>query len=236
VSRNPASFTTCDTCLQEYVLRRDDTGRNCSKVKIFFLILRDLLVLMVLIQAVLWALAGFLYLIDMEGDLSSVLHADDWPTVAVVYVGALLIALMIVGLIGCCGSLCWMFGLCVGRCQEVDERSYPYRGSGFWYYYFLCYCPPSPHYHSSSTQSSLSGVSGGGCVGCGGGDCKGDGIGTILAVIAIVLIVLGIIFSLIFLVGATIIIVQKHLTVLQKRDAAAEMVVVDLSREPAVAV
>lgn len=241
-SRNPLSFTRCDVCHNDYIITKKEEERTCTKSKIALLILRDVLIFLLFIQAFLWILTGVLYLFDYHHEILQ-LFPQSWAEVAVYYLSAIIVALLLIGL---CSTISFCFFICTcgkGCCNPVTHNTYHYNGWFFWDYYYACFIFPwiitprqpvprvavASSVSSTSSSSSLGGC--GDCCGscdCGGGD--GHICLIILLIIGAILVIIGLIVSTIFIVAVIFFIVQRHLSVLKKREDAQVDFVVDLSK------
>lgn len=242
MSSNPAFFTQCDVCTFQYILvpnEQYERERKCRQHKYRALVLRDTVLLLGAIQAIICGIAVIFYYGDSDRSFLSN-FPQSWqnnPKTAYYGFGFTLF----LALIGFVGTVLWCCNSC--KCDTNSFHSDPY-----WNCYFCCYCcsgPRSSGYHGGGTPyippSSGGGGGGGGCgncngcdCNCGGGDCKCDGdAGAILLVVALVAVVLfaliGVLVGFFFLSIVLQRIFQRHLDVLRKQGLAKAYKVMDLS-------
>jgi len=236
VSPNPKSFTTCDVCNTQYVLRERPDMKSSRVWRFALYFARDFFGAMLVIQAIIVSLAAICWALDKQDEAMRNVFPRNWSALAVYYVWGLFVFSIIAALYGiilglhaCC---------CGGNRKDVYHHShstYPY---GWGYYYIwvnpypgnyggccpTCDCSCSEHCCACTNCA----CTGGGC----GGKCdSNNGDGSALGMAALIVLIVGIVIGFIVMTVVATMILKKHADILNKRQDAREMEVVDLSRE-----
>jgi len=228
VSPNPKSFTECDVCKFRYMIIEMQTKNIFANVKFAFLVIRDMLAIFIIINALIAGLGYLGTLAKPEDQLEEYfpyihLVKQDWSpglkTFILIYECGVVLLLIIVGIIG---SLVSCVKCYRGRKssqhhhhQQYQDRYvgltpsyYPYN----WYcgdcYFVYCWWPNSSYSYGATncgccgSNVDLCGRNNnlGGCNGL--GDCKGGDCGkdgaSVLVIVILVIIIILILLGVVF--------------------------------------
>ena len=212
LNENGRGFNYCEVCHFEYIIEPvvDDPSADWRRLWIFrLLITRDIMAIVLLIQAFIIGLAFLTQAADKRDHAIRDLYPDGMSSFGVYYLSSLILFLAILGL----------FGL-IGYCCAMGSRNSSSTRSDTTCLY--CFC----------INTNSSNCNGGGncdCNGCGGGGGGGgEGAVVVLLVIVVLFAIIGI-FVGIFLGGIIVKdIVARHKKKLWLRQEAKKYVVKDL--------
>jgi len=241
VSPNTSSFSQCDVCHFDYQMTYDEPCFDWGPIKFTFLISRDFLILLAIVNTVTTLFSVLLYLINalpVEEDAFNYLNLPILPDIVMYWIAGWLLFFFCLGIFGIVVGFMWICN-CLTCCTAPEKPTYHSYHYGWGGYYFYAFWWPYPitydNYHHHN-------YSGGGCGNCncsGGscsvGNCNGGGGGgndsgllVVLLIIVIVIIVVGIIVGVILIILFGIRVADKHIHVLRARHKAGHWIVTDL--------
>jgi len=241
VSPNAASFSRCDVCNAEYKMELKTTGMDCSTCKFAFLISRDFLIFLVLLNGLTTLFSVLVWLIDGErlrDKLYEYVGVPEPPHLVTDWLAGWAVLLFFLGLFGIFASIMKLCNcLCCGEPTKPTYDSYNYGFGG--YYFYMCWMPYpidyGGHYHHHGWY--------GGCGNCGncncnchGGNCSsgdvkggGDGLIVLLLVVVLLIIIIGLVVGIFLIILFGMRVVGKHIHVLRTRERAGQWIVCDLA-------
>jgi len=226
VSPNPNSFTHCDVCGFEYLLKEPHEHKTLSrKMKFVFLVTRDFLSVLTVMQLIICLFGLIVWGIDKNRGRDA-FFPGNWSPFSIDYVCGLLAFFFLLGVYGVIVGM--YYCCCEQGHHDVTAYNYPY----FWGYYYIWFWP----YPSNTTCCPCCYVADcHSCFACNGcGDCNvgsGDGNNSLMAILLVVVIVVIVIGAIVGIVFATIIfskIVHRHMHIVKKLDEANSREVVDV--------
>lgn len=214
-TREDKAFSQCTECHAYYdmVCVTNDTWSEacCRRSRFCAYLTRDLLVLILLSQAVVFFFAGFIYLIDMHGH--SLLHLSRMHNATLFYYGAgWFVVLAMIGII----ALCFRNQVCESCTRNANDV---YCGD----LCMPCYVDPVPGCLYCPIDCCTCE-----CAQCTAVSC-GEEMLAVLLVAAIILAVIGVFVAVVF--GCIILqhVIRRHISVLNKWNLTREYIVKDLA-------
>jgi hypothetical protein len=231
-SPNPTSFTNCDVCGFKYELIEREEFRTNRMWKFVLYVARDFIGSMIFIQAIVVLFSVIIYFADPGKALLKYFPLH-WNKFGVYYIWGLFLFSVIVSIYGaslllykCCGKQSYNH-------SPMTYDTYPYFWGPYFYWFYypsgysccpICYCPGSAH-GCGACMVAFQACSN--SVHCGNNSNSNNAI----TILGLIVMAVAITVGFVMMVVIAAIVLKRHASLLQKRQDAREMEVVDLEEQ-----